>query len=93
MLGAEAEADQARGDAAEVGEALEELEEPGQGKGFGATEDAADYVVLDDELEALGGAGGEHSSFLDGAKVMLPGRAAEERGTEDICGSNGVLNG
>ena len=93
VLGAEADADQAGGDAAEVGEALEELEEPGQGEGFGAAEDAADYVVLDDELEALGGAGGEHPSFLDGAKVVLGGRSSQERGTEDICGGNGVLNG
>jgi len=93
VLGAEANADQAGGDAAEEGEGLEELEEPGQGEGFGAAEDAADYVVLDDELEALGGAGWEHPSFLDGAKVVLGRRSSQESGAEDICGSYGVLNG
>ena len=93
MFGAEAYADHASGDAAEVGETLEQFEEPREGQRLGAGEDAADYVVLDDKLEALGGAGWEHPSFLDGAKVVLGRRSSQESGAEDICGSYGVLNG
>ena len=74
MFGAEAYADHASGDAAEVGETLEQFEEPREGQRLGAGEDAADYVVLDDELEALGGAGGEHAAFLDGVEITLGGR-------------------
>ena len=93
MFGAEAYADEASGDAAEVGEALEEFEEPGEGQGLGAAEHPADYVVLDDQLEALGGAGWEHSSCLDGVEFSQGGRAAEEGGAEDVGGGYGVLDG
>jgi hypothetical protein len=33
---------------------------------------------LHDELEALGGAGGEHAALLDGVEVVLSGRAAAQ---------------
>jgi hypothetical protein len=44
-------------------------------------------------LEALGGAGGEHSTVLDRAKIRVGGRAAEKDWTEEVGGSYGVLNG
>src|SRR5258708_8186391 len=47
VLGAAAKSDEAGGGAAEEGEGLEELEEPGQGEGFGAAEGAAAYVGFD----------------------------------------------
>ena len=93
MFGAEAYAYQACGDAAEVGNALEEAEGPREGWGFGDAEDATDYVVLNGELEALGGAGGEGAALLDGAEVIRSGRAAEECGAENVGGGYSVLNG
>jgi hypothetical protein len=48
---------------------------------------------LDDELEALGGAGGEHSTVLERAKIMVGGRAAEKDWPEEVGGGYGVLNG
>ena len=93
MFGAEAYADEASGDAAEVGEALEEFEEPGESERLGAGEDAADYVVLDDELKALRCAGWEGAALLDGVDVVLGGRALHEDRAEDVGGGYGVLNG
>ena len=93
MFGAEAYANNAGRNTAEVREVLEEFEEPRERQGLGAAEDAADDVVLDDELEALGGAGGEGAAFLDGVEIALGGHAAQERRAKDVGRSYGVLNG
>ena len=92
VFGAEAEADEAGGDAAEEGPAVEETEGPSGSERFGTAEDAGDDVVLDDELKTLGGVRGKCSAPLDGFEIPCGESSVAKPRGEDVGGGDGILN-
>lgn len=93
MLRTEAEADDARGKAPEIGKASEELEGPGRSNGLRTCQNAANHAILYEDLQRLRGARGESSALLDSTQVVLCDRSTHEFCRQDIGCCDGVLNG